>query len=129
MRASAVEQSVSSQAPRTEQDGPSGARHVQLKQSLRGMGSYDAQAAALAPPSPAAAPVQMARGKNNVGDTGIQNEAQAMVDKGAAADLPAALEALMKEAKAAKDKARIAKIKATQKAVGARHSRQSKDKK
>ena len=66
------------------------------------------------------------RGKGNVGDTGVTNKARDIVDKGGAPDVCAALEMLMDAAKCASDTATQAKIKATQKAFGCRHSRQSK---
>jgi hypothetical protein len=62
----------------------------------------------------------------NVADTGIMEEAQALVDGGQAPSLEDALAMLMQQAKAAKDKARQQKIKATQKAIGSRGSRHNK---
>jgi hypothetical protein len=62
-------------------------------------------------------------GRGNVADTGIMQEAQAIVAAGTAATLCAALELLMRAAQAAGDSSRQQRIKATQKAKGCRHSR------
>ena len=58
----------------------------------------------------------------NVADTGIMAEARAMIAAGTATDICDALAKLMA---AASDSARKLKIKATQKAMGCRHSRWS----
>ncbi|NEQ97272.1 MAG: hypothetical protein F6K30_11200 [Cyanothece sp. SIO2G6] len=61
----------------------------------------------------------------NQADTGIINEAQALIEAGLAASICAALALLMQSAKAARDKTKIQRIKKTQKAKGCRHSRHS----
>jgi len=58
----------------------------------------------------------------NVADTGIVNEAQALIAAGAAATMCEALQILMDQAR---DAARKQRIKRTQKAKGCRHSRHS----
>ena len=58
----------------------------------------------------------------NVADTGIMEEAQALIAAGAAATICAALQILMDQAS---DSRRKQRIKATQKAKGCRHSRHS----
>jgi hypothetical protein len=60
-------------------------------------------------------------GKQNVGDTGIENEARDLIAKGLAADMCSALAQLMDAAKSAKDSKRQQRIKATQKKYGCRH--------
>jgi hypothetical protein len=60
-------------------------------------------------------------GKQNVGDTGIENEARALIESGKAATMCEALAILMDQAKTAKDSKRQQRIKATQKAHGCRH--------
>lgn len=69
----------------------------------------------------------------NVADTGIMEEVYALISAtvlaGAKMTICEALAQLMEQAKRAGDKARIQRIKATQKAHGCRASRQSKDKK
>ena len=101
---------------------------VQFKQGLTGM-PYDEQVQALRPPMPiqysTASPVQMAA-RGNQADTGIVNEANQMISKGEATDMKSALAKMMSAAKAARDKAKVQKIKKTQKATGSRHSRQSR---
>lgn len=61
----------------------------------------------------------------NQADTEIMGEAQELIGSGRAATLCAALELLMQLAKQAGNKARIQRIKKTQKAKGCRHSRHS----
>jgi hypothetical protein len=61
----------------------------------------------------------------NVADTGIVNDATALIAAGLAATMCAALDQLMDAAARARDTKRMQKIKATQKAKGCRHSRQS----
>ena len=68
--------------------------------------------------------VLMAR-PGNQADTGIMNEAQELISLGRAADICDALALLMQLAKQARDKAKIQRIKKTQKAKGCRHSRHS----
>jgi hypothetical protein len=63
-------------------------------------------------------------GKGNVADTGIVNEAQALIAAGTVANICAALELLMAAARAARDTAKMLKIKATQKAYGCRRHRE-----
>jgi hypothetical protein len=63
-------------------------------------------------------------GKGNVADTGIVGEAQALIAAGAAAEMCAALEILMQAARTAGDKAKMQRIKATQKAYGCRRHRE-----
>jgi hypothetical protein len=63
--------------------------------------------------------------QGNVADTGIMEEVSAMISDGIAGDICEALAILMKQAKQIKDKGRIRRIKATQKAKGCRHSRHS----
>ncbi|GCE14583.1 polymorphic toxin type 34 domain-containing protein [Tengunoibacter tsumagoiensis] len=60
-------------------------------------------------------------GNKNVGDTGIENEARALIAAGAAASMCEALANLMDAAKGAKDTKRQQRIKATQKKYGCRH--------
>lgn len=60
--------------------------------------------------------------QGNVADTGIMDEARAMIAAGTAADICAALAILMA---GTNDSGRKLKIKATQKAMGCRHSRHS----
>jgi RHS repeat-associated protein len=73
------------------------------------------------------------RGRGNVGDTGIRQEAQQRVDNGEFSTNEEALKQLMKEAKnindGRPDKELVNRIKSEQKAQGDRHSRESKDKK
>ncbi len=61
----------------------------------------------------------------NQADTGIMDEVQALIRAGQAATVCAALELLMQLAKQAGDRAKIQRIKKTQKAKGCRHSRHS----
>ncbi|HAZ48610.1 MAG TPA: hypothetical protein DDW76_22935 [Cyanobacteria bacterium UBA11369] len=63
----------------------------------------------------------------NQADTGIMQEANELIaeSEGKVTDICEALDLLMKEAKRAKDTNKIARIKATQKAKGCRHSRHS----
>lgn len=61
----------------------------------------------------------------NVADTGIMDEAQALIQAAAAATICEALAQLMAAAERARDSKRIQRIKATQKAKGCRHSRHS----
>lgn len=60
-------------------------------------------------------------GNKNVGDTGIENEARALIASGAAASMCDALAQLMDAASRAKDNSRKQRIKATQKKYGCRH--------
>jgi len=62
-------------------------------------------------------------GKGNVADTGVVSEAQAIIAAGAATEICAALEILMEAARRAGDKAKMLKIKATQKAFNCRRHR------
>lgn len=61
----------------------------------------------------------------NVADTGIMGEARDLIAAGLAATICIALAILMDTASRARDTARMQRIKATQKAMGCRHSRQS----
>lgn len=64
----------------------------------------------------------MSKGSNtNVGDTGIENEARALIEAGKAATMCEALAILWDEATRAKDSKRRNRIKATQKKYGCRH--------
>jgi hypothetical protein len=67
----------------------------------------------------------MMASQGNVADTGIVNDANALIAAGLAATMCAALAQLMDAASRARDTARMGKIKATQKAKGCRHSRHS----
>lgn len=67
----------------------------------------------------------MMASQGNVADTGIVNDANALIAAGLAATMCAALAQLMDVASRARDTARMGKIKATQKAKGCRHSRHS----
>jgi Bacterial toxin 34 len=76
---------------------------------------------------------QAQRGRGNVGDTGIRQEAQQRVNDGEFSTNEEALNQMMKEAKILNngrpDKDLVSRIKGEQKAQGDRHSRESKDKK
>lgn len=61
----------------------------------------------------------------NQADSGIMEEAQELIRTGLAATICEALKMLMSAAKAAGDKQKMGRIKATQKAKGCRHSRHS----
>ena len=63
-------------------------------------------------------------GGGNVADTGVVNEAQALIAAGTAAEICAALAILMEAARRAGDKAKMQKIKATQKAYDCRRHRE-----
>jgi RHS repeat-associated protein len=71
-------------------------------------------------------PTILFRGKGNVADTGITEEANQLIQAGKAPDICNALDQLMSAAKAAGDTARVLRIKRTQKAMGCRASRQSR---
>ncbi len=61
----------------------------------------------------------------NQADSGIMDEVHDLIQRGNAPDVCEALRILMEAAKQARDKARIRRIKKTQKAKGCRHSRHS----
>jgi len=60
-------------------------------------------------------------GKTNVADTGVVDEANALIRAGKAAGMCAALAQLMDAARRSRDTSKMQKIKATQKAKGCRH--------
>ncbi len=67
-------------------------------------------------------PYQMSKGgKQNVADTGITNEARALIAAGLAKTMCEALAILWDRATAARDKAKLQRIKKTQKYYGCRH--------
>jgi hypothetical protein len=61
----------------------------------------------------------------NVADTGVMQQANALIASGQAPDICAALAMLMDATRRAGDTSQMQKIKATQKAKGCRHSRHS----
>jgi hypothetical protein len=71
-------------------------------------------------------PIITLRGKGNVADTEITDEANRLIHVGQPPDVCAALDQLMSAAKTAGDTARVLRIKRTQKAMGCRASRQSR---
>ncbi len=71
--------------------------------------------------------IQMSQhGPGNVADTGIMKEVWQMIRAGVAATACEALDILAKAANAVGDSLRLKKIRATQKAMGCRASRQSR---
>jgi len=67
------------------------------------------------------------RGKGDMRDTGITQEAQQLVQEGRAPDICSALDQLMRAAKASGEMGRQQRIKRTQKGFGCRPSRQTRE--
>lgn len=63
--------------------------------------------------------------RGNVGDSGILAEARQLIKDGSAKTICEALQILMNKARLTRDSAKMAKIKATQKAKGCRRCRKS----
>jgi hypothetical protein len=63
--------------------------------------------------------------RGNVGDSGILADARQLIEVGSAKTMEEALQILMNKARLTRDSAKMAKIKATQKAKGFRRCRKS----